>query len=850
MVIFETSIPDPYIGAESNKSMENPGEKYVDVILPLPVDGYFTYSVPEEMTDTIEPGTRVVVQFGAKKLYSALVRRVHKQKPEGYETKPIEALLDSEPVVPESCFDLWEWMAGYYHCPIGEVLKAALPSGLKLESETRITYNAEFTEDINNRLTPREELIFEVIRDKKSLSVLELNNSSLKKGTLPVVKELLKKGAIAIEEEISESYKPKKEIYIHLAPEFHDEVRLCRMLDLLVKARKQHVLLTCFLRLKDDFGELAKVSILKKELLEQCDATPSALNGLLSKGILVAEERTIDRLDQYEGTINPLNELSPAQQKAYDEIIGSFGKNVTTLLHGVTASGKTEIYIKLIEEVMKQGKQALYLLPEIGLTTQIISRLKRFFGNKVGVYHSKFNDAERVEIWNKVLNYEKNNEGDHQLIVGARSSVFLPFRDLGLIIVDEEHETSYKQFDPSPRYHARDAAIVLGYLRKLPVLLGTATPAVESYFNALSGKYGLVELTERHKQIDLPMIIPADFKEAYRRKQMRSHLTPELYQEITEALSKNEQVILFQNRRGFSPFVECKLCGWIPKCTHCDVSLTYHKHNNTLVCHYCGYTIANPSTCHSCGNKEISTKGFGTEKIEEELTELFPSANVERMDLDSTRARKAYENIIQRFENGSIDILVGTQMITKGLDFENVSVVGILNADNLLNFPDFRAHERSFQLMAQVSGRAGRKHKQGKVIVQTSEPEHAIIKQVIENDYKAMFNDQIEERKFFNYPPFYRVINIVLKHRDKTELDRIAGEAAKALRSKFGKRLLGPEYPAINRIKQLYMKQMWLKLEREISVTNAKQQMQQILDEVKSRTGNKSIQIIIDVDPM
>ncbi len=831
--------------------MERPAEKYVDVILPLPVEGYFTYSVPEEMDGTIGPGSRVVVQFGAKKFYSALVRKVHFNKPEGYETKALEAVLDPEPVLPEQCFELWEWMAAYYHCPIGEVLKAALPSGLKLESETRITFNPEFTEDINHRLTPKEELIFEVLRDKKSLSVFELNNTSLKKGTLPIVKELLRKGAVTVDEEIAESYKPKKETFITLAPDFHDEVRLCRMLDLLLKARKQHELLTYFLQQKEQFEELAKVAISKKELLEQCSATASALNGLLSKGILIAEERIIDRIDQYEGSISPLHELSPAQQQAFDQIIESFSKNVTSLLHGVTASGKTEIYIKLIEEVFSQGKQVLYLLPEIGLTTQIISRLKRFFGNKVGVYHSKFNDAERVEIWNKVLNYKPGEtDSDYQLIVGARSAVFLPFRDLGLIIVDEEHETSYKQFDPSPRYHARDAAIVLGHLRKIPVLLGTATPSVESYFNALSGKYGLIELMERHKQIDLPTIVPADLKEAYRRKQMRSHLTPELYQEITEALSKNEQIILFQNRRGFSPFVECKLCGWIPKCSHCDVSLTFHKHNNTLVCHYCGYTIANPSSCQSCGNKEISTKGFGTEKIEEELTELFPSANIERMDLDSTRAKKAYENIIQRFENGSIDILVGTQMITKGLDFENVSIVGILNADNLLNYPDFRAHERSFQLMAQVSGRAGRKHKQGKVIVQTSDPEHPIIKQVIANDYTAMFKEQIEERKFFKYPPFFRLINIVLKHRDKAELDRIAGETASALRSKFGKRVLGPEYPAVGRIKLFYIKQMWLKLEREISVTHAKQQMQQLLNEVKAKPGNKSIQIIIDVDPM
>jgi primosomal protein N' (replication factor Y) len=831
--------------------MEKSPIKYVDVILPLPVDGYFTYWVPKELDGNVMPGNRVVIQFGSKKFYSALVRKVHGEKPEGYETKPVEAILDSEPVVPESCFELWEWMAGYYHCPVGEVLKAALPSGLKLESETRITYNPEFIEVANCRLTPREELLFEVIRDKKSLSVFELNNSVLKKGTLPVIKELLNKGAISVEEEIREGYKQKKETFISVAPEFQDEIKLQRTLDLLHKVPKQQDLLTFMLQQKADLDSISYISLLKKDLLYRSGISTTVLNGLIKKGILATTEKTIDRIEQSEGQSISMNELSIAQQKAYEEIIASFGKNMTTLLHGITSSGKTEIYIKLIDSLLAQGKQVLYLLPEIGLTTQIINRLKRFFGNKVGVYHSKFNDAERVEIWNKVLNFNsKNTISDHQLIVGARSAVFLPFKNLGLIIVDEEHETSYKQFDPSPRYHARDAAVVLGHLKKIPVLLGTATPSVETYFNATTGKYGLVELKERHLNIELPKIITADFKEAYRRKQMRSHLTPELFDQITEALKQNEQVILFQNRRGFSPFVECKSCGWVPKCNHCDVSLTFHKHNNTLVCHYCGYSMANPSTCRSCGHKDISAKGFGTEKVEEELTALFPDAIVERMDLDSTRSKKAYENIIQRFENGAIDILVGTQMVTKGLDFENVSLVGILNADNLLNFPDFRAYERSFQLMAQVSGRAGRKYKQGKVVIQTTEPNHSIIKQVIENDYKGMFKTQIAERKFFKYPPFYRLVSIILKHRDKAELDRIAGEAAIALQSRFGKRLLGPEYPAVSRIKMLYIKQMWLKLEREISITNAKRQMQQMLDEVKSKAGNKTVQMIIDVDPM
>ncbi len=518
----------------------------------------------------------------------------------------------------------------------------------------------------------------------------------------------------------------------------------------------------------------------------------------------------------------------------------------------MTSSGKTEIYIKLINECLNEGKQVLYLLPEIGLTTQIISRLTKVFGEKAGIYHSKFSDSERVEIWNKVLSFGSENidyHGEYQLIVGTRSALFLPFKNLGLLVVDEEHENSFKQYDPSPRYHARDAAIILGHLQKAPVLLGTATPSVESYYNATSGKYGLVSLNERHYNIEMPEIVTADFKDAYRRKLMNSHLTPLLFAEITGALQRKEQVILFQNRRGFSPFIECKMCGWIPKCTQCDVSLTYHKHNNSLVCHYCGYSTGHPGTCRSCNSKELTNKGFGTEKVEEDLQVIFPDAKIDRMDLDTTRAKKGFEKIIHSFEIGEIDILIGTQMVTKGLDFENVSIVGILNADNLLNQPDFRAYERSYQLMAQVGGRSGRKNKRGKVIIQTSEPAHHIILNVINNDYEAMYKGQIAERKLFKYPPFHRMIGITLKHRERNELDRIAQELSQNLRNRFGSRILGPEYPVISRIKALYIKQLWIKIEREISVVNAKRLMQEIIDEVKLRAGNKTIQIAIDVDP-
>jgi primosomal protein N' (replication factor Y) len=831
--------------------MNNSLELYADVILPLPLEGSFTYVIPEELAGKVAPGMRVVVQFGAKKFYSGLVRSIHGNKPENFSAKLIETVLDEKPILPESCFLLWSWISEYYHCTIGEVLKAALPSGLKLESETRVSMNEEFSKTGIDHFSPKEILLLEIIREKKGMSVSELNNTVLKKGTLPVLKELLKKGVIHIEEEIRESYKERTETIVTLGKEIVSEEKLLRTLDLLIKIPKQREMLFLFLRENENIPNLKAKAWPKKALLMKSGASLTVFNGLVKKEIFAVYEQVIDRLDSGEGATRAIYPLYPAQQIALDQIEASFLQHPVTLLYGVTSSGKTEIYIQLIEKCLKEGKQVLYLLPEIGLTTQMISRLLEVFGKQTGVYHSKFSDAERVEIWNKILNFQPGGQNQsHQLVVGTRSAIFLPFQALGLIIVDEEHENSYKQYDPAPRYHARDSAIVLGTMLKIPVLLGTATPAVETFYNAKSGRYGLVELMERYKQIELPEIVTADLKRAYQRKAMRSYLTPELFDEITSALEKKEQVILFQNRRGFSPFIECKNCGWIPKCTNCDVSLTYHKNTKRLVCHYCGFSIYYPSVCGSCKSADITNKGFGTEKVEEELSLLFPDSVIERLDLDATRSKKAFQNILQRFDRGDTDILVGTQMITKGLDFEHVRVVGILNADNLLNFPDFRSHERSYQLMAQVSGRAGRRHKQGKVIIQTSQPDHFIIQKVVANDYEGMYNQQIAERKEFKYPPFYRMIRITLKHRDLAELDRIAEESAVALRSRFGNRLLGPDYPAVNRIKLMYMKQMWLKLEREISVSSAKRQMQQMLDGVKGRDKNKTIQIVVDVDPM
>ena len=831
--------------------MYNSIENYADVILPLPLEGCFTYLVPEELDGRITPGMRVVVQFGVKKFYSALVRRIHNNKPENISAKLIESVLDEQPILSENCFLLWEWIAAYYQCSLGEVLKAALPSGLKLESETRVSMVEDHGTPNLEHLSPKEQMLIEIIREKRGISVFELNNAVLKKGTLPILKELLKKGLVHIDEEIRESYKARTETIVTLGAAIISEEKLLRTMDLLCKIPKQREMLHIFLQENEDIPGLKDKAYPKKALMMRSGASITVFNGLLKKEIFAVYEQSIDRLEAGEGVPRSSNPLYPSQQIALDQIEASFAKNPVTLLHGVTSSGKTEIYIQLIEKCLNEGKQVLYLLPEIGLTTQMIGRLLAIFGNQAGVYHSKFSDAERVEIWNKVLSFQPDQfNSSHQLIVGTRSALFLPFSNLGLIVVDEEHENSFKQFDPAPRYHARDSAIVLGTMLKIPVLLGTATPAVETYFNAKSGRYGLVELTERYRQIELPKIVTVDLKRAYKRKSMRSCLTPELFEEISIALEKKEQVILFQNRRGFSPFIECKSCGWIPKCSHCYVSLTYHKNSRRLVCHYCGFSIYYPSVCGACQSGDLTNKGFGTEKVAEEIAEFFPNAVIERLDLDATRSKKAFQNILQRFDNGDTDILVGTQMITKGLDFEHVSVVGILNADNLLNFPDFRSHERSYQLMAQVSGRAGRRHKQGKVIIQTSQPDHFIIQKVAANDYEGMYEQQIAERKEFNYPPFYRLIRITLKHRDATELDRIAHESAVALRSRFGNRLLGPEYPAVSRIKLMYMKQMWLKLEREISVTSAKRQMQQMLEGVKARDKNKMVQIVVDVDPM
>lgn len=671
-------------------------KRYVDVILPLPLPKCFTYSLPDEYAEDVKIGCRVVVPFGRKKYYTAIVRNVHYCAPTDYEVKEVSALLDADPVLLPQQFSFWEWIADYYLCTQGDVYKAALPSGLKLESETIVEYNPDF--EAEAPLTEREQRILDLLSADRQQCVTKLEKDSGLKNILTVIKSLLDKEAIFVKEELKRTYKPKMEARVRLAGKV-SEKQLHILFDLLSRAPKQLTLLMKYVECSRLLSGETPVEISRKELLQQANVSSAILNGLVEKKIFEIYYHEIGRLQADCQSVMPLNPLNSFQQRAHDEIVASFREKNVCLLYGVTASGKTEIYIHLIEETIRQGKQVLYLLPEIALTTQITERLQRVFGSRLGIYHSKFPDAERVEIWQKQL-----GAANYDIILGVRSSVFLPFQNLGLVIVDEEHETTYKQQDPAPRYHARNAAIVLAMMYGAKTLLGTATPSIETWQNAVAGKYGFVQLKERYKEIQLPEIVPVDIKELYRKKRMVGPFSPLLIQYMREALDQKEQVILFQNRRGFAPMIECRVCGWVPKCQNCDVSLTYHKGINQLTCHYCGYTYQVPVRCPACDGTELTNRGFGTEKIEDDIKVIFPEAKVARMDLDTTRTRSAYEKIIADFEQGKTDILIGTQMVSKGLDFDHVSVVGILNADTMLNYPDFRSYERAFQLMAQVAG--------------------------------------------------------------------------------------------------------------------------------------------------
>ena len=820
--------------------------KYVDVIVPLPIAGEYTYSLPPALEGKVHGGCRVVVPFGPKKYYTAIVVSVHGSAPEAYETKDILEVLDERPVLLKRQFDFWQWVSDYYLCTIGDVYKAALPSGLKLESETMVVYNPDF--ETSGPLPPKEQLLLDLLSANPEQCVTQLEKAAGIRNILPVVRSLLEKEAVCIKEELKRSYKPKTEIRVRLAGNMRTEKALQFQMNMLdrPKTEKQLAVLMKYVELSgwNGTGETLK-EVSRKRLTEAAGVSPAVLDALVRKQVLEIYSSEVGRLDGGRYDTLPLNPLSEAQRRAFYQIMSLFQTRNVCLLHGVTASGKTEIYIHLIEQAIQAGKQVLYLLPEIALTTQITERLRRVFGERLGIYHSKFPDAERVEIWNKQL-----SDRDYDVILGVRSSVFLPFRRLGLVIVDEEHENTYKQQDPAPRYHARSAAIMLASMFGAKTLLGTATPSLESYHNALSGKYGFVQLTERHQQIRLPQIELVDIKELARKKRMTAQFSPYLLQKIREALENREQVILFQNRRGFAPMIECRTCGWVPKCRNCDVSLTYHKGLNQLTCHYCGCTYPVPRSCPACGGVELVNRGFGTEKVEDDIKAIFPEARVARMDLDTTRTRSAYERIISDFQNGKTDILIGTQMVSKGLDFDRVSVVGILNADSMLNYPDFRSYERAFQLMAQVAGRAGRKNGQGLVVLQTKSPDLPLIHEVMDNDYLRMYREQMEEREMFRYPPFYRLVYVYLKHRKEDVLDQAADWMAQCLRKGLGERILGPDKPPVARIQTLYIKKIVVKVEQQASMSKVRAYLRSVQQALMEDRRFRSLTVYYDVDPM
>lgn len=824
--------------------IDNLKYRYVDVVLPLPLRQFYSYSIPEEIQDEIAIGKRVVVQFGKSKLYSAIIIKIHNNKPLVYETKDIEYILDKEIIVTQNQLDFWLWLSKYYMSSVGEIYRAALPTGLRLESELKIAFNTSF--DNYNILKPKETELIRLLQNTENLSIGEVGKLLNKKQILPIVKALQEKGAVSLSEKIKQNYKPKYETYVKLSSNYNSKDTLQSAFEHIGRSQKQENLLLSFLSISAPFSENPK-RISKKLLLKQSESSAAILSGLVKKEILETYQEAIARLKPKNISISEKKKLSENQQIALEEIKTAFDEKDTVLLHGVTASGKTEVYIHLIEEVLARGATVLYLLPEIALTSQIIDRLANVFGDKIGIYHSKYNDSERVELWKEML---KGKDSKYQIILGVRSSIFLPFHNLGLIIVDEEHENTFKQYSPSPRYHARDSAIVLANQHHAKVLLGTATPSIESYFNAQQERFTLVELNERHNQTKLPEIQIVDLREARKRKQMNSHFSSALLDEIKLTLENKKQIILFQNRRGYAPFVECSECGWVPQCEHCDVSLTYHKFSGELKCHYCGYLIKNPTHCLACGSPAMQTKGFGTEKIEDEIQIFFPENTVARFDLDSTRKKNAAEEIIYKFENGNIDILIGTQMITKGLDFSNVGLVAVLNADNLLNYPDFRAEERSFQLLTQVSGRAGRKDGLGKVLIQTTQPEHKIIQQVLKSDYKAMFDEQTQERYEFAYPPYVRLLELTLKHKMGNIVNNAAHILSRELREQLTEvPVLGPQPPVINRIQNMYLQNILIKLPKNNNLNYYKELILNKIDALKAQRDFRSIVVQINVDP-
>ncbi|MBO4778084.1 MAG: primosomal protein N' [Bacteroidales bacterium] len=812
----------------------------MDVILPLAVPLY-TYLVPTHLHTAVAIGCRVVVQLGTRKMYTAVVYAIHNKKPDTPNIKAIDSVLDEVPIVTQTQLQLWDWMADYYMCNRGEVMKAALPSGLKLESEAILSVNSEFDCML---LTEIERDAFLLIEKNQGMTMFDLAKMLGKKSVATLTQRLVALDAISVGELISSQYKPKIKTFVRFAQSPNNKEFVNTAFAKVSKAAKQQELFLKLLDLyarqktKDDFA------VEKTELLKQ--TTPQVLSELQKKEIVLFENRVVSRFETY-SPIKGLAQLSDKQTIALQEIQSTFETRQTCLLHGVTSSGKTEVYIHLIQKMLDAKKQVLYLLPEIALTSQIINRLRNVFGNQVGVYHSRFSDNERIEVWNNLL---ANSDNSYKIILGVRSSIFLPFNDLGLVIVDEEHETSFKQYDPSPRYNARDMAYILAQKHNAKLLLGTATPSMETYFNVLSKRIGLVELTQRHTTAPLPIIHLIDLRTERKHLRMQDDVfSKTLLEKIKENLDEKRQIILFQNRRGFSPYMECPDCGHVPQCVNCDVSLTYHKFSNMLVCHHCGFAMRYSAECPECHGKNVRLVGFGTEKIEDTLKQIFPNTKVARMDLDTTRGKNAYTELIDKFEQREIDILVGTQMITKGLDFENVGMVGILSADGMLSFPDFRAFERAYQLMVQVAGRAGRSETQGHVYIQTYQPEHPILKYVQNNDYQALLDSQMVERSKFWYPPFTRMIKLTVKHRDKDKAEYAAKIIADDFRKIQGIMVLGPTYPPIPRLQTLYMQDIVLKVPRNMAFAAVRNEVRKYMNAITSMEEYKTTTFLINVDP-
>ena len=815
---------------------------FADVIVPLPVQGVFTYRIPRDMASHVSVGMRVVVQFGKKKLYTGIVHAVHDRPPQHYQAKYLLDLLDDHPVVTAQQLGLWEWVSDYYMCHLGDVMQAAVPSGLKLSSETRIAIHPDYMGETDD-LDDEELQVLEALQAKEQLTMEEIAIEVGKHHVLNLIRRMSAKRLVLQVEELQEKFKPKMRTVFRLADGLEGEDALKVVFDALGRAPKQLDALMQFLQVQRADAR-PDSTVTRERLVDDCGIQPTALAQLVKRGVLLREEQEVGRLRDRDAWAEAEIELTAGQEDARTAVVDAFAKGLPALLFGVTGSGKTEVYIRLIDEVLKHGRQVLYLLPEIALTTQIVNRLRKHFGEQVGVYHSRVSDNERVEVWQRQL-----SDSPYGVMLGARSAMFMPFRDLGLVIVDEEHEHTFKQHEPAPRYHARDSAAMLARREGANLLLGSATPSVEAFHNAVRGKFTLVPLTERFGGIKMPHIIIADLAKERKAHSMKGPFSEMLLMHIRDTLSRGEQVIIFQNRRGFSSFVQCSACGHVPECEHCDITLTYHKHSSELRCHYCGFSRPLPRICPKCGGTNFRTIGYGTEQIEEELGLHFPNAGVARMDLDTTRGKHAYLRILNDFEERRVNILVGTQMVTKGLDFDHVGLVGILNADQLLNWPDFRAFERAYQLMAQVSGRAGRRKRQGKVVIQTSNPTHFIIDRVVANDYESMFENELEQRRRYRYPPFVKMIRITARHADRDLVIKASDALRKALEGIPDTALLGPEFPPVERIRNRYNRELVIKLGGS-AIAERKAEIRARLQRLSEQREFRSVHFVPDVDPV